>query len=546
MTSQRPLSPTDRVHRCWHRWSRKFWSGSIWAIFIILCLVPRTSQAKVRRYAVLIGNNQGASHESSLRYAQSDALKVAAVLKDLGDVPRENVLTLLEEDLETVRRVLITYNERIRAETRPQDQSVLIVYYSGHADGDALHLGPDHFSVSQLRSLIRGSSATYRILVVDACRSGTLTRVKGGQMIPPFAIELDERLESEGFAFLTSSSANEDAQESDEIQGSFFTHHWVSGLRGAADQNRDDEVTVGEAYAYAYTRTLQVSSRTIFGPQHPTFEWGTRGTTDIVLTRMGARISHSSTLVFPNDRTYLVFRDDEHGAVLAEIDAHASHSRLVLPPGKYFIRGRAPTHLLEGTVTLEAGQERRINQGDLRRVDYARVARKGGTERKIAHGLVMGYQVRTPLVNDAHWCHGVRAGYPVDVQWFSVTPRLGWCRGTFDADNVGIRRDEFDVDVSFLRVFDPPIVSIGLGLSVGLAWLRQVFDTRGFAPPRNTLAGHIDAIVNLDWELSRGFYARTQISGQVYIFEQQRGNEPESSSTARFTARPWVGVGKRF
>jgi hypothetical protein len=56
-----------------------------------------------------------------------------------------------------------------------------------------------------------------------------LTRVKGGHAIPPFAVA-PPSIASEGVAFLTSSAANEDAQESDALSGSFFTHYLVSGL----------------------------------------------------------------------------------------------------------------------------------------------------------------------------------------------------------------------------------------------------------------------------------------------------------------------------
>ena len=42
-------------------------------------------------------------------------------------------------------------------------------------------------------------------------------------------------LAGEGVVFLTSSSANEDAHESDTLKGSFFTHYLVSGMLGAAD-----------------------------------------------------------------------------------------------------------------------------------------------------------------------------------------------------------------------------------------------------------------------------------------------------------------------
>src|SRR5258707_13812159 len=95
--------------------------------------------------------------------------------------------------------------------------------------------------------MVRGSSATFRILVSDACRSGALTRVKGGQRAPPFPIGTGEQLSGEGVVFLTGSSANEDAQESDELRGSFFTHAFNSGLLGAADTAGGGRVTLEEA-----------------------------------------------------------------------------------------------------------------------------------------------------------------------------------------------------------------------------------------------------------------------------------------------------------
>ena len=57
-------------------------------------------------------------------------------------------------------------------------------------------------------------------------------------------------------------SAGEDAQESDDIKGSFFTHHLVSALRGAADEDMDGRVVLEEAYRYTYNETLRASNRT--------------------------------------------------------------------------------------------------------------------------------------------------------------------------------------------------------------------------------------------------------------------------------------------
>jgi len=90
------------------------------------------------------------------------------------------------------RAALISINDRIR--TAGATESMLIVYYSGHADAEALHLGATNFALTQLEQLVRGSPAAFRLLVVDACRSGALTRVKGGKPAAAFPIALGDTL----------------------------------------------------------------------------------------------------------------------------------------------------------------------------------------------------------------------------------------------------------------------------------------------------------------------------------------------------------------
>ncbi|WP_437951550.1 caspase family protein [Sorangium sp. So ce296] len=191
------------------------------------------AEARIERFAVLIGNNAGEKGEVELRYAEDDAAKMVDVLKDLGGFPPANLVLLRSERADTVRRTLIAMNDRVRAAVSSPDTDVLyLVYYSGHADANALHLGPTPLSLTEFEQLVRGSAASARLLIVDSCRSGALTRVKGGTSAPPFVIKLDQRLAGQGMVTLTSSSGNEDAQESDELKGSFFTHALVSGCSG--------------------------------------------------------------------------------------------------------------------------------------------------------------------------------------------------------------------------------------------------------------------------------------------------------------------------
>jgi len=168
---------------------------------------------------------------------------------------------------------------------------------------------------------VRGSAAAFRLLILDSCRSGALTRVKGGTPIPPFDIQLNEKMAGEGAVFLTSSSASEDSQESDELKGSFFTHALLSGLLGAADENGDGKVTLDEAYRHAYEATLRASSRTLAGTQHPTFQYDLRGTGDLVLASLDARSPTRAWLELPAGKTWLVFQENADGAVVGEVSS---------------------------------------------------------------------------------------------------------------------------------------------------------------------------------------------------------------------------------
>ena len=92
--------------------------------------------------------------------------------------------------------------------------------------------------------------ATIKLAVIDACKSGAVTR-KGGAPADEFVVDVVNPKLS-GMVLLTSSGADELSQESRALAGSVFTHHLVSGLRGAADEDGDHQVTVTEAYHYAY------------------------------------------------------------------------------------------------------------------------------------------------------------------------------------------------------------------------------------------------------------------------------------------------------
>lgn len=507
-------------------------------------LAPRPAHAAIVRYAVIIGNNDGAADEPSLRYAQSDATRIYDVLRTLGDFREENMVLLRGRGRDAVESALVATNDRIR-QIRSTDQAVLFVFYSGHADADALHLASERLPIDRLQRLVRGSSADLRLLVLDSCRSGALTRVKGGAQVQPVSIQVEPRLAGEGVVFLTSSSANEDAQESDEIGGSFFSHYLISGLVGPADADRDGNVTLAEAYGYAYDNTIRASSKTALGTHHPTFEFDMRGQGDVVLTQVRSLSRGRARLTFPEGRAFLVLADGPDGSVVAEVGVVDATRQINVAEGRYFIRGRARDHLLEGTIRVRDGETKAVTADGLKRVDYARLVRKGGSDKSLAHGPMAGYQLRTPITDGTGLCHGAMAGYPVATRHITVTPRLGFCRAGFTADRVDVTTDQYELDVGATYVFDVPLVSIGFGASVGVSLLRQAFATEGTAPPRNTVAGHADAIVSMSMDLPRGFYILADLAAQLYVMRTQTGPRT-SAAQPLFALRPFAGVGKRF
>src|SRR5262245_40563055 len=156
----------------------------------------RPADADPTRYAVVVGNNHGDRTDPELRYAERDAERVASVLTDLGGFPAANVVVLLGGEADTLRSTVIAVNERIRSEHA--GEALFVVYYSGHADAAALHLGTTTLAIGQLEQLVRGSAASFRLLALDSCRSGVLTRVKGGTLAPPIPITVADRFTADG------------------------------------------------------------------------------------------------------------------------------------------------------------------------------------------------------------------------------------------------------------------------------------------------------------------------------------------------------------
>jgi hypothetical protein len=507
---------------------------------------PALASARVERYAVIIGNDQGLPDATPLRYAESDATRMSEVLREIGGFEPVNMVLLRGEDVERVRSTLIAVNDRIRAAvSEPDTQVVLFVYYSGHADAERLHLGPQGFPIQELAQLVRGSAATFRLVVLDSCRSGALTRLKGGHLVKPFALP-DETLPNAGMAYLTASAEGEDAQESDELRGSFFTHALLSGLLGAADGDGDGEVVLDEVYRYAYEATLRATSRTAAGSQHPTFRFDLRGQGELVLTRPLAHATQRTSLSFPRGFRFLLLRNGSEGAVVAEVAAEHRDRMLSVRPGRYFVRARATDVMYEGTIVATAGTSAEVRLDALQRIEYARLVRKGAASAALAHGPDIGVRGRTALPNSTSPCLGAFVGYGADFADASLGARVSGCGSSFEQPMLEATTLAFDIELRVARVWDADVLAFDLGVGAGLAVFSQSFSTRGDAPDRQTAAPFLALGAGVAIDVSSGFGVRADLSAETYFLRVQQTAIREPALRASFALRPSLGLTKRF
>lgn len=311
------------------------------------------AQGPMHRFALIAGNNHGGGRTQSLLYAEDDAKRMARIFERLGGVAKGDVALLLDGGAEDFLGALGDLERRAQAAKARGETTALYVYYSGHSVDGALRLGDTALPLAALKSRLAQAPADVRIGIFDACRSGLLTRAKGVRRAPAFDIEARPTRDARGTVILTSSAADEDSQESDEIGGSYFSHHLASGLLGDADRSGDGEITLGEAYAYAYDRTVADTAASAAGAQHPTFSFDLAGNGDWVLTELPRDEGVRFPAGLPGGTYYLV-RD---GRVAAEVAKESGVARqIALVPGTYRVKRRLPDRLRIGEVQVPAGQ----------------------------------------------------------------------------------------------------------------------------------------------------------------------------------------------
>jgi len=207
-------------------------------------------------YALVVGVASYA-HMPSLKYTDDDAYQLYAFLKspEGGAIPNENIKVLVD-DVATKNNILMSMEQLF---SKADANDVVMLYMSGHGlEGSFIPSDFDGFknqlSYNSINEILDQSQAKHKLLIADACHSGSLVGTRGSNYAPALNnyYNILENLESGGTAMLLSSAAKELSLEYSGLRQGVFTHFLMNGLRGSADTDENKVVTISELYAYMY------------------------------------------------------------------------------------------------------------------------------------------------------------------------------------------------------------------------------------------------------------------------------------------------------
>jgi hypothetical protein len=368
-------------------------------------------------FAVVIGSNAGGVGQEPLHYAEDDARRFAQVLTELGHY---DATILLHPDPAGVVAAIDALSAKVRASAAEGDEAEVVFYYSGHARANAVNLGGEELALTTLRQRLSAVPSSLTIVILDACQSGSFSRVKGAEPAADFTYNSVSGLTQKGLAVMASSTSQELSQESDELRASYFTHHLVTALRGAGDADGDGRVSLDEAYRYAYRRTLASTARTQVGEQHVTLETDLAGQGEVAMTYPAEAKAQLELPGSLDARVLVQLRSNM--AVMAEVQkARGAALHLALVAGAYSVVVGQGEHIVDCSVTLVDDRVTVLDTSSCTPVVVKKTSAKGGEPPKpevdlwsveLATGFIwretdaytnrlqtFGYAVQTPFLD---------------------------------------------------------------------------------------------------------------------------------------------------
>lgn len=438
-----------------------------WCALLFAALAPPPDA----RVAIVVGNDLGLESEEPLDYAEADARRFHQLLLDVGEVRPERAYLVVGGDAAALRSALQEATGRL-LELRRQGPSSLILYVSAHADQEALHLGGSRFPISELRAALARTGADLRLAIIDGCNTAVAVKQRGGRPVPDVEVVVDRTAQVEGDLLIRAAGSGEGAQEWTYLRGGLFTHHLSVGLRGLADIDEDGRVSLAEAYAYAYRKTVAKAVSGAAGAQHPSFDFTVRGFGEWVFSRPEQL---GSTIVLGASISGAVWIADRKNELVAELSkAGGEVVKVAVRPGWYRVVRPEGRTAGAADLNLGFGGARLLEREDFVDVPLGRAALRGGEAIVLRPwSLRLSYGLGGWMEARSHAEH--RLG-------LELSRALGplWVRAGVAGALGAYRRDPWAIDQRSLRAslgaglsWSLGLVALSAGVGARLEWVHQ-------------------------------------------------------------------------
>jgi len=281
-------------------------STTLIGLSLIACLLAPASVGaqqgeQGQKYAILVGVRQYSKAElHNLPYAEADAEELAKVLLQNG-YRKENVLVMTQRIGATDTELLpICANIRAKLKLWLEDRNAndtMIVALAGHGvqfAGDEEHYfcpadaklndrKNTLLAISEVYAALKECKAGFKLLLVDACRNDPQSAVSRSRPeVKLNSVTRSIEAPPGGVAALFSCSKGQKAYELEQYKHGIFFHFVIEGLRGAADFDKDRNVTVDELVTYVRSRVDNVVRSELHTRQSPQFSGDVRGSVSLV------------------------------------------------------------------------------------------------------------------------------------------------------------------------------------------------------------------------------------------------------------------------
>lgn len=230
--------------------------------------VSKVEENKSEIFAVVVGVAQY-RHMKPLKYTDDDAYAMTTFLRspEGGAVKKSNIKILIDEAA-TKKNILSALT---MFANKADNNDVFIFYFSGHGmpesllpidyDGEGSAMQLYH---KDLVDIFKSSNAKSKVVIADACYSGSMLAFKGEEYESSMNNYYNEIRKNEGgLVMIMSSKAEETSIENNGLRQGIFSHFLMRGLYGAANTDNDNLIRLDELFEYVqknvafYTNSYQ-------------------------------------------------------------------------------------------------------------------------------------------------------------------------------------------------------------------------------------------------------------------------------------------------